>query len=117
MELDMSLSDDLVCNSIYEEVLQELDLLMTTTKTQLIGEPHFGLDMEAFLWDLQPSEEEIKNHIIDAINTYTTYLKTLTYDIDIQPATGTERTIYTVKMTIYKADESSVLKEKTYVYN
>lgn len=117
MELDMSLADDLVCDNIYDEVLQELDLLMTTTKTQLIGEPHYGLDMESFLWDLEPSEEEIKNHIINAINTYTTYLKTLSYDIDIAPAAGTERTIYTVKMTIYKADETNVLKEKTYVYN
>lgn len=126
MVLDMSLGDDLVVTDVVQEAIQELDMLMSTERTQLIGEPEFGLSMESFLWELEPSVSQIKDHIVSTITANTTWMRLLSYDIDVSVAPGTEHGIYTVTITIngvgdayakQENDEASLHPiKKEYVY-
>lgn len=122
MELDLSLTNDLVVEDSLSAAIQELDILMGTERTQLIGNPKFGLNMEQFLWDLQPSTDQIKDHIRDQIEGNTFWLKQFSYDIDIQATAGTERTIYIVYINIkgigedMQEDSTPVIAKKEYTY-
>lgn len=108
MDLDFSLTNSLVVTDPLQEALQELDMLMSTERTELIGYPKFGLNMEQFLWDLSPSESTIKDHIVSAINNYTCWFKKFQYDVDVSCAPGTERTIYTVKIIVHANSSSDM---------
>ncbi len=127
-ELDFSLGNDLVITDALQAGLQELDMLMSTERTELIGNPTFGLNMEQFLWDLSPSASTIKSHITEAITNHTCWFNKFPYEVDVECEPGTERTIYTVKI-IVKAnssddmvegweypDNDNVLTVKEYVY-
>lgn len=100
MVLDMSLGNDLVVTDVVQEAIQELDMLMSTERTQLIGDPEFGLSMESFLWELEPSVSQIRDHIVSTITANTVWMKLLNYDIGVNVAPGTEHGIYTVTITI-----------------
>lgn len=100
MVLDISLGEDLVVSDVIQEAIQELDMLMSTERTQLIGAPEFGLSMELFLWELEPSVSQIKDHIVSTITANTTWMKLLNYDVNVNVAPGTEHGIYTVTITI-----------------
>lgn len=106
MELDMSLRDDLVVTDVVQEAIQELDLLMSTERTQLIGDPEFGLAMEAFLWELEPSADKIRDHVVSTITSNTTWMKLLDYDVDVNAVQGTEHGIYTITITIKGVSEA-----------
>lgn len=100
MVLDISIGEDLVVSDVIQEAIQELDMLMSTERTQLIGAPEFGLSMELFLWELEPSVSQIKDHIVSTITANTTWMKLLNYDVNVNVAPGTEHGIYTVTITI-----------------
>lgn len=108
----MSLGDDLVVTDIVQEAIQELDMLMSTERTQLIGDPEFGLSMESFLWELEPSVSQIRDHIVSTITANTTWMKLLSYDIDVNVAPGTEHGIYTVAIKINGISDAYMTQEK-----
>jgi len=121
MELDMSLTESLVVTDALSAAIQELDMIMGTEKTQLIGMPYFGLNMEQFLWDLQPSTEQIKRHIDDNISKYTFWLRQFTHDISVEAVPGSEHAIYTVSISLRGIGEENdsdapVLASKDYTY-
>lgn len=126
MNLDFSLTNSLVVNDALSAAIQELDMLMGTEKTQLIGNPQYGLNMEEFLWDLSPSENTIKEHVITAITTYTYWMKQFPYEIEVSSEPGTIHSIYTIKIIIKDIDnilsensnenESRVIAQKEYTY-
>lgn len=111
MVLDMSLGDDLVVTDIIQEAIQELDMLMSTERTQLIGEPEFGLSMESFLWELEPSVSQIRDHVASTITANTTWMKLLSYDINVSVAPGTEHGIYTITITINGVSDAYAKQE------
>ena len=48
MEIDFALDNSKVIESPYDAAIQELDLLLGTTCTQVLGSPSFGVNMEQF---------------------------------------------------------------------
>lgn len=126
MDLDFSLTNSLVVNDALSAAIQELDMLMGTEKTQLICNPQYGLNMEEFLWDLSPSENTIKEHIVSNITKYTYWLKKFPYDIEVSSEPGTIHSIYTVKIAIKDIDDivsenisenkDKIIVQKEYTY-
>lgn len=52
MELDLALDDSIVLTDPLDAAIQELDLLLSTDTTEMLGNPSFGVNMEQFLWQL-----------------------------------------------------------------
>ena len=58
MTIDLSLDSRLFIRNELDAGVQELDLLLNTTNTELINYPQFGTDFEQFLWQLNPAPQE-----------------------------------------------------------
>ena len=69
--LDLALDDRIFLNDPIDCAVQELDLILNTNCTELIGYTEYGTNFEQFLWEMAPSTEEVKNYIrIKLWNTY-----------------------------------------------
>lgn len=67
-----------------DKFLNQLEILITTNKGDVLGEPNFGCGLESYLWNTQVSESFIKSEIIKQISTYCSYLaNSVSYDIDV----------------------------------
>lgn len=102
------LDDSLDC------AIQEIDLLLNTNNTELIGDTNFGVELETFLWTLTPTTVELQKYITDKINFYTYYCKKFIVDVNVTYLTGEYRSIYLVEITFRSKDK--VLAVKKYQY-
>lgn len=100
MELDISLMDGNPITSPIDAAVQELDMLLGTENTELIGDPHFGVNMEQFLWQMTPSPNEVASYIQDKIIRNTFWCNKLNVSIDVDVVEGTIRNIYEVKISL-----------------
>lgn len=105
--LDLSLDSNIFINDPFHEALQELDIILTTKYTELIGDPRFGSDFEQFLWHLNPEETSIVNYINEKIDQ-TLYLRKFKTDISVDTIKGEYRMIYDVKINIYDSDGGKI---------
>ena len=97
--LDLALDDRIFLNDPIDCAVQELDLILNTNCTELIGYTEYGTNFEQFLWEMAPSTEEVKNYIrIKLWNTY--FLKNFMVDIDVDILEGNVRDIYYITVKI-----------------
>lgn len=115
MELDLALDDSLTISSPIDAAIQELDLLLSTDNTEMIGYPEFGVNMEQFLWQMTPSPTEVQSYLQKKILENTFWCNKLEVSIDVDVIKGTLRDIYEVKigLTISKTGQST---SKTYQF-
>ena len=104
----MFLEDDLDC------AIQELDLLLNTTPTELIGDTGYGIEIESFLWTLTPTTSELQNYITNKIDEHTFYCKRFGVNVQCSFMVGEYRSIYLVEITLSQGDE--VLATKKYQF-
>lgn len=116
MELDLALDTSLVIDNPIDAAIQELDLILGTENTELIGYPKFGVNMEQFLWQLTPSPNEVKSYIQNKIVENTFWCNKLNVSIDVNTMSGTLRDIYEVLITLKLPGENSIGKTKKYQY-
>lgn len=116
MELDLALDTSLVIDNPIDAAIQELDLILGTENTELIGYPKFGVNMEQFLWQLTPSPNEVKSYIQNKIVENTFWCNKLNVSIDVNTMSGTLRDIYEVSITLKLPGENSIGKTKKYQY-
>lgn len=113
--IDLSLYDNIVNITPFDEALQELDILFETKPTEMIGNPTFGTDFEKFLWEIHPSSEELEKYINEKISIYCYYLNMFNREMFIETyPDGNSSTIYVVKIFLYK-DKYSDASERTYI--
>lgn len=97
--LDLALDDRIFLNDPIDCAVQELDIILNTNCTELIGYTEYGTNFEQFLWQMNPSIEEIKKYI--RIKLYDTYfLKRYMVDINVEILSGNVRDIYSINITI-----------------
>lgn len=97
--LDLALDDRIFLDDPIDCAVQELDLILNTNCTELIGYTDYGTSFEQFLWGLTPSVEEVKRYIIPKL--YSTYfLKNYIIDIDVEILNGNVRDIYYITIKI-----------------
>lgn len=64
--------------------VQAIEMILTTTKGDVFGEPELGANLEAYLWNPNISPSTIKSEINTQIFKYCPiYCNTISYDIDI----------------------------------
>lgn len=117
MELDLALDTSLTVTSPYDAAIQELDLLLSTESTQVLGNVGFGVSMEQFLWQLTPSPTEVQSYIQNKILENTFWCNKLGVQISVETVQGTIRDIYLVHISLVDPETGSVVKKRTYTYN
>ena len=60
--LDLALDGRIFLDNPMDCALQEIDMLLNTENTQLIGYPNYGTEFESFLWTLSPTTIEIEKY-------------------------------------------------------
>lgn len=97
--IDLALDGRVFINSTMDAALQELDMLLNTTNTELIGYPDFGTDFEQFCWQLTPAEGAIKQYIQEKIGL-TYFLRGMDVNINVDAVKGDYRMIYDVQISV-----------------
>jgi len=68
----------------YQQFLQLIEMLLTTKKGEVLGNPELGCNLEQFLWNDQISSSSIKSEILTQILTYGgDYGNVISYDVDV----------------------------------
>lgn len=111
--LDLSLDHKVFIKNELAAAVQELDILLNTENTELIGYPSFGTDFEQFLWQLTPSPNTVKSYIEEKILT-TYFLRKLQTDISVDTLKGEYRMIYNINIII--SDDSGNTASRKYQF-
>lgn len=95
IDLYFKLEDDKIFNpyaieeeSDYEIFLQQLDMILTTRKGSILGDPEFGLSLDQYLWSFSGGSGSIKQDIYQQITQYVEFQKEIPYDIDVNFVQG-----------------------------
>lgn len=110
--LDLALDNRIFLNSELDCAVQEMDLILNTTNTELLGDVSYGSELESFLWTLTPMTSELEKYLRDKLVKNTYYLNKLNVDINVQFLQGEYRSVYLVKITL--TDTSGNSTERTY---
>lgn len=110
--LDLALDSRLFLYNKIDCAVQELDILLNTENTELIGYPTFGTEFETFLWTLTPTVNALEEYILDKINAHTIFCKSCDIKINIHYLQGEYRSIYYVQ--IFLSDNDGNTAEKIY---
>ena len=70
--------------------IQALDMLFSTPKTTVLGEPDFGVNLEQYIWTTNKSASSVRQEITTQINQYVAYdiLENVEYDIEVNYLQG-----------------------------
>ena len=110
--LDLSLDNRIFLNSELDCAIQEMDLILNTTNTELLGDVTYGTELDSFLWTLTPMTSELEKYLRDKLTKNTYYLSKLGIDINVQFMQGEYRSVYLVKITLTDASGNST--QRTY---
>lgn len=98
--IDLALDSNVFIDSVFDAALQELDIILNTRYTELIGYPKFGTDFEQFLWHLNPEINTIKEYINEKIED-TLFLKEFKTEVNVELLKGEYRMIYDIIINVY----------------
>ena len=97
--IDFAIDSRIFLNDEFDIAMQELDILFNTENTELIGNPQFGTNFEQFLWQLNPSVNDLKRYIQEKIST-ATFLSKYVVDVNVEIVSGNFRNIYVVTINV-----------------
>lgn len=68
-----------------EIFLQQVEMIITTKRGSILGDPEFGVDLDSYLWSFTSGSGSIKQDILTQISRYIDYetSKGISYDIDV----------------------------------
>jgi hypothetical protein len=68
----------------FQQFLQLIEMLLTTKKGEVLGNPDLGCNLEQFLWNDQISSSSVKREIMTQILTYgSDYGTAIPYDVEV----------------------------------
>jgi hypothetical protein len=90
-------------------LLQQIEMVLFTTKGDILGAPNLGVDLERLLWSLTVSEGVIKSAIYNQIANYCPLSRKYNVDIDVKIYKGTERDIGVVDIIVDGARKTGMI--------
>lgn len=112
--LDLALDNRVFLDNELDCALQEIDMLLNTTNTELIGYPSYGTEFESFLWTLTPTTIELENYIKNKIQKDTYFASKFHIIVKASFLEGTYRSIYYVKIALYDDSGNHGIREYQY---
>jgi hypothetical protein len=98
--LDLALDGRIFLDTELDCALQEIDMLLNTENTELIGYPSYGTEFETFLWTLTPTTLEIENYIREKIKSETFFANKFDVRVNATYLDGEYRSVYYVKIIL-----------------
>jgi len=83
-----------------EVIVQKLEMVLYTNKGDVIGDTEFGSDLIYYLWQTELANDNLKQVIIEQINTYIPELAQIGYDFNLELFEGTVRDILYLNFVI-----------------
>lgn len=84
-------------------VLEQLDMLLSTRKCTVLGDPDYGQDFEKFLYETNLTNSSIRQYIYDTI-TKNVDLMGIMLEVNVDLLEGTQRDIILVNIYL-KTDD------------
>lgn len=111
--IDLALDSRMFINSEFDEALQEIDLILNTTSTELLGDPYYGVTLETFLWTLTPTTSELEEYITGKLRN-TLFASKFGLTVNAQFYRGAYRSVYLVNITLKNAAGETVTRKYQY---
>lgn len=96
-------------NSDIELILQQIDLLFDTSPKDVLGDEEYGSQYDRFLYDLNISNEGLRNKVLSDINSINLF--GFTPEVNVYLLQGVERDIALIEIILTKETEQY---KKTY---
>ena len=111
--IDLAIDSRMFINSEFDEALQEIDMLLNTTSTELLGDPYYGVTLETFLWTLTPTTTELENYISEKLRD-TMFASKFGVTVKAQYYKGPYRSVYLVNITLKNGSGDTVTRKYQY---
>lgn len=113
--MDIGLFDKPIVESEFDLAVQELDILLNTQNTELIGNPRYGINFLQFLWTLQPDCDVLENYINEKIQMFTTFLRNTRFTINVSVADDIADAVYIIHIVLYRNNKDNNPVKKQYI--
>lgn len=105
-----------VLTAIVDLFFSEVELVLTTEQTSILGQNDFGIDVTRMVWSNRMSANTIQDEITAALNKYcmtTQYVENFTVDVKFMQ--GSSRDIALITIEVKPFDEQA--SQKTYTFD
>jgi hypothetical protein len=62
--------NEIELNDRVELLLQEVEMILTTPKGSVLGDPDFGMSLDSYIWSTSKGSSHIKQDALTQFNTY-----------------------------------------------
>jgi phage baseplate assembly protein W len=78
-------ADEIEITDRLELLLQEVEMILTTSKGSVLGDPDFGLSLDSYIWSTSKGSSHIKQDAENQINKYISNdaLRGIALDIEV----------------------------------
>lgn len=92
-----------------DEIIQQVDMILFTNKGDVLGMPEFGCNLGRYLFDTSYNEAQIKNIIMEQINSFIYLDGTYNVDVDVSFVKWTQNVAMIVDLNINNKKVASYL--------
>jgi hypothetical protein len=83
--------NEIIEDEVIEVIIQKYEMILFTSKGELLGDPEFGADLYKYLHETRVSSDFIKSEIISQIESYITEIAGINYVLDVRFVADPER--------------------------
>ena len=87
-------------NDDFEIFLQQIETILTTAKTEFLGDVFFGASLEEYIHTFSLNAQQLQFEITKMINTYCTLAGQFNYSVDVKFFKGSLRDIALIDIII-----------------
>lgn len=91
--------------------LQEIDLLLNTPRTSVLGQPELGVSLYSLIYEYSLQEQQLKSIIYQQIDTYSYWKQFFSFSIEIKWFKGSIRDIAQIEIQIIDENEDQIKRE------
>lgn len=97
-------NNNVIIQNNIDFILQQIDILLDTNKYEVLGDNDFGSDYDRFLYELNVSNDFIKNYVY---NNITSNIDMMDWElsVDVQILAGVKNDIILLELNVFKDDD------------
>jgi len=80
--------------------LSQIEMVLATNKTEVLGEPKFGASLEEYIHSFSFNETQLKREVENQIEYYCTLAEKFTYIVEVTFVKGSQRDIGIIDILI-----------------
>lgn len=75
---------EIIEDEVIDVIIQKYEMILYTSKGELLGDPDFGADLHKYLHETRVSADFMKAEIINQIESYITEIAGINYQLDVR---------------------------------